>query len=347
MLPTPLTLLAEFVALPGPPGQESLIRDAVAAHVTALGLPHTTDARGNLLVGLGDTIPAHPRIIVTAHLDEIAAMVTHLSGEDSISVSPLGGLYPWKWGEGPVEIFASGGIIPGVLCFGSIHTTSPHAAISHARDGRSLGWGDAYIRTGLSPEDLQRKGVRPGTRVVMARSRRTLFPLANGLVGSYFLDDRGDLVAWLLALETLKNTKRDDILFAATTSEEMGGHGANWLLGNTRPEVCIALEIGPTTPDMPFPIDDNPTAWVADSYAQTAPADLDLLVQVVRTKPYSLHFHAVTRGGSDATCAAANGLCARPFTLSFPADNSHGFEIMHENALTNLADLTLALIEAL
>jgi hypothetical protein len=43
--------------------------------------------------------------------------------------------------------------------------------------------------------------VRPGSRVVLARERRKLWSLGkNGeLVASYFLDDRADLVAWLLA----------------------------------------------------------------------------------------------------------------------------------------------------
>ena len=339
-----LELLAAFVAIPGPPGQEEAIRSAVTKHVETLGLLHETDARGNLLVGLGKSVPTHPRIVVTGHLDEIAAMVTQILTDGTLLVSPLGGLYPWKWGEGPVEILATKTTIPGVLCFGSVHTTSPHATVSHARDSRAITWGDAFIRTGMTADALFDHGVRPGTRVVMARSRRTLFPLAGGLIGSYFLDDRADLVAWLLALDTLKETNREDILFAATTSEEMGGHGANWLLGNTRPEICIALEIGPTTPDMPFPIDENPTVWVADSYAQTRPADLDLLASIEKDKPYFLHFHAVTRGGSDASCAAALGLCARPITLAFAAENSHGFEILHENALTNLADLTVSLL---
>ena len=60
-----------------------------------------------------------------------------------------------------------------------------------------------------------------------------------------------------------------------------------------------------------------------------------------------LQFQAFSRGGSDASCSASRGLCARPFTLGLPMENSHGFEIMHRDAMDRLADLTVALVERL
>jgi putative aminopeptidase FrvX len=53
----------------------------------------------------------------------------------------------------------------------------------------------------------------------------------------------------------------------------------------------------------------------------------------------------VTRGGSDASCAASRGLCARPVTFAFAAENSHGFEIMHRDAPVSLSRLLLAYLE--
>lgn len=352
LLPSPRELLAELVAAPGPPGQEDAVRAVVAHHVGGLGLSHHTDARGNLLVSLTDRIPESPRIVVTSHLDEIALMVTGGDGDGDLSVMPLGGAHPWKWGEGPVEVLAGSGPalrrIPGVLSFGGIHTSSPSSAAQQAREGRALTWDYARVVTGIPAGELARMGVRPGTRVVLGAPRRTLTELGGGLLASYFLDDRADLVAWLLALERLRDSgAMADVLFAATAAEEVGGHGALYLLQGVRPEVCIALEIGPTTPDAPFPLDDNPTVWVSDSYATTSPADLDLLSIAAKEAGVGLHFHAMTRGGSDATCAASQGLCARPITIAFAADNSHGYEIMHRDSPERLADLLVALLRLL
>jgi putative aminopeptidase FrvX len=349
ILPSVRELLAEFVALPGPPGQEDAVRDAVARYVTRLGLPYRSDARGNLIVGLGENVPERARVVVTAHLDEIALMVTGIDGDDSLTVSALGGVYPWKWGEGPVTILAGSGSatqhLPGILSFGSIHTTSPRSAAQQAREGRALTWEAARIVTGLSAAELARFGVRPGTRVVLSPARRTITELGGGLLSSFFFDDRADIVSWLLALERLRNTPHfSDVVFAVTAAEEVGGHGALYLLRDLRPEICIALEIGPTTPDAPFPLDADPTVWVSDSFATTSPADLDFIALAAKEAHVSPHFHAVTRGGSDATCAAANGLCARPITLAFAAENSHGCEIMHRDAPERLTDLLVALL---
>jgi putative aminopeptidase FrvX len=285
---------------------------------------------------------------VTAHLDEIALLIRAVHADGTLGVGPLGGAFPWKWGEGPVEIFCRDGVlIPGILSLGSIHTTAPQSTVQQARGGSTPDWGNAWIVTGRDADELSERGVRAGSRVVISRSRRTLCDLGGDLVSSYFLDDRADLVALLLALEATRgNPEFADVLWAATASEEVGGEGALFLLQKYRPDICVALEIGPTTPDAPFPLDDNPTVWVTDSYSTMDPRDLDLLDTVAGEIGLSPHFHAVTRGGSDASCAASHGLCARPVTLAFAAENSHGFEIMHRNAPETLAQLCVAYLLA-
>lgn len=346
----PDVLLADLVALPGPPGQEKRVRDYVGERARALGYACRVDAKGNLLAAPTDAWPERPRVVVTAHLDEIALLVTGIEADGAIRVAALGGAHPWKWGEGPVEVLASGDVlVPGVLGWGSIHTSAPQSVAQQARDGMVPTWAGAQVWTGRTAFELEQAGVRPGTRVVVARSRRALWPLASGLVASYFLDDRADLVAWLGALEMLRDEADlpGDVLFAATVSEEVGGEGAAFLLQSLRPDVCVALEIGPRTPDAMFPLDDNPTVWVSDPFATMDPRDLDLVAEAGRQANLSPHWQALTRGGSDASCAAARGLCARPVTLAFAAENSHGFEVMHHNAPANLARLLVAYLRAL
>ncbi len=114
-LPDARALLADLVALPGPPGQENAVRDYVAGHVRALGYEAREDAKGNLLVPLGDgDAAARPSVVVTAHLDEIALLVTRIEADGALQVAPLGGAHVWKWGEGPVEAMGKNGVfVPG------------------------------------------------------------------------------------------------------------------------------------------------------------------------------------------------------------------------------------------
>ena len=345
----PSELLAALVALPGPPGQEAPVRLFLQAQLTRLGIPFRVDNKNNLLAAPTE-IPANPQVVVTAHMDEIALMVSGYHGAGRLRVSPLGGVHPWKWGEGPVEMLPIGGGDPvaGVLSFGSVHTMSPHTAAGQAREGKALIWSDASVWHGESEARLRARGIVPGARVVMARDRRNVLSLGGDCVGSYFLDDRADCVAWLLALWQLKQTGRgENVLFVATVSEEVGGEGALFALRSLPrpPAVCVALEIGPLTPDAALVLDATPTVWISDSYAAMSPIDLAHIHAAGVAAGCGSQPQAVTRGGSDATLAASHGLCARPVTLAFAAENSHGFEIMHKDAMQSLADLLVAYLE--
>ncbi|MBC7805509.1 MAG: hypothetical protein H7145_05095 [Akkermansiaceae bacterium] len=350
--PSPDELLAALVKIPGPPGQEDAVRQYLEEQLIGLNITYRVDAKGNLLATTGDVVPDAPTAVVTAHMDEIAAMVTGYEGGGGLRVAPLGGLYPWKWGEGPVDVLPLDGLnpVPGVLSFGSIHTTAAYSAAQLARDGKALTWDHASIWTGLNRVELIERGIVPGCRVVMAQDRRRVQALGRNRVGSYFLDDRADCVAWLLALRAMKEANvGDDVLFIATVSEEVGGEGVLFALRSLSkpPTVCVALEIGPSTPDAHLTLDATPTLWISDSYATMSPLDIALVYAAGGEVNCGVQPQAVTRGGSDATLAASRGFCARPVTLAFAAENSHGFEIMHGDAMQMLADLLVAYLRRL
>jgi putative aminopeptidase FrvX len=337
-------LIRELIALPGPPGEERAVRDFLAEGVRAIGYTPETDAKGNLLVTpsaeAGDRAN-RPNILITAHMDEIALMVVKLE-DDKIRVAPLGGAHTWKWGEGPVSILTAKGALPGVLSYGCIHTNDESSVVEYARHNH-LNWERAYIFTGLDADGLAKAGVRPGLRVVLAPERRVVTEFGK-FIASYFLDDRADLAVWLMALEQLKTDGGDwgQVTFAATTSEEVGAEGAKYILRTRPADICIALEIGPKTPEADFPIDAQPTIWVRDGYAAMEAVDGALLTACCEELDQKPHWQYLSRGGSDASCASAQGLTARPVTIGLPVENSHGYEIMHRDAPRELLLLLLA-----
>jgi len=335
----PIALLQSLVRLPGPPGQEDAVRAEVADLVGGLSRSHSVDAKGNLIVTLGEN--STPRVVVTAHMDEIAMIVQSVAPDGCLEIGPLGGIHPWKFGEGPVLIMGDDAPVDGVLSFGSIHTEAPAATVVRAQSS-GLTWDMAYVFTGLEEDELASRGVRPGSRVVIHPSRRALFPFGNFVAG-YFLDDRSDLVAWLVALEALSGQSLD-ATFIATAAEEVGGEGALYAMRDLRPEVCIALELGPDVDDAPVSLNDQPTIWVTDSYSSMSAADGRLVQSVADDLGIDVQFQALSRGGSDASCAASHGLCARPITIGIPMANSHGFEIIDPSAMETVGRFTAALV---
>lgn len=327
-----LKLLADLTGIPGPGGQESGVREYVEGVCKSMGIGFETDAKGNLTAG--DLVGE--RVVVTAHMDEIALMVTRVWESGELSVRPLGGMRVWKAGEGPVLVM-SREATDGVLGFGSIHTTDISSTAVQAEAGR-LDWPMARVATGLSKAELLGRGVKVGSRVVVHPVRRGIFETGD-LVSGYFLDDRADVVSWLLALGVEPRAR-----YVATTSEETGGEGALYALTQRGAEVCIALELGPVVPDSEVVLDSRPTVWTADSYGATQAADLDWIEAVGRNVGVEVQFQALSRGGSDASIAASHGLCARPVTLGLPMQNTHGFETIHRGAMDELAKLTAALV---
>lgn len=334
-----LNLLQRFVSIPAPSGAEEQLGQAVQALAAEAGLDSWTDAKGN--VWASRSRPTTPRVIVTAHMDEICLIVRAMEPDGSLRVSPVGGIHPWKLGEGPVQVMTETPV-DGVLSFGSIHTDDPGSLVRQL-DSRCLKWADAWVSTGHSKASLEAKGVRVGSRVLVHPARRKLFPIGD-LIAGYFLDNRAPLVSWCLALKELP----DNVAFVATVAEEIGGEGASWALGGVRPEVCIALELGPNALDCPVNINEIPTVWAADSYSVIRDADAQLVGRAFSAAGLPTpQWQVLSRGGSDATCAASRGLCARHFTLCIPMDNSHGFEIIHPGAIGNLAKATTSLLRLL
>lgn len=327
-----LDLLQDLVSIPGPPGQEDLVRDYLIEKVQAMGHTWSVDAKGNLHVPLGPD----PKIVVTAHMDEIA-MIVRSNSDEGLTVGPLGGLHPWKLGECPVQVLTASGPVNGVLSMGSVHTESPESPVTKARQS-PIEWGDCRVDIGAAFGPWEQDEY-VGRRVVVHPSRRTLVNVGEFVAG-YFLDDRADLVSWLMALEELTDLP---VQFIATTSEEVGGEGACYALTKLQPDVCIALELGPAVPDSPPLMWEFPTLWVQDSFAAVNPRDIDLL----QSLEANIQLQSLSRGGSDASVAASKGLCARPITLGIPMKNTHGFEMVHISSMDYLADLTVRLVRAL
>lgn len=339
-------LLRDLIALYGPPGEEKAVREWLLDRVRGLGYAPESDVKGNVLVRIGDP-QASATVLVTAHMDEIALMITKIESDGKIRVAASGGVFTWKWGEGPVDILTRHGSVPAILSYGCIHTNAKESVVEFARSN-ALPWERAYLFTGKSKAEQEAAGVRPGLRVVLGAARRVVTEFGDH-IASYFLDDRADLLVWLIALDALRyeSTLPLNLLFAATASEEVGGEGAQFIMRRHAVDICVALEIGPKTPEADFPIDANPTIWVRDGYAAMEAVDGELLTEVCTRYDVTPHWQYLSRGGSDASCAASKGWVARPVTLGFPVENSHGYEIMHRDAPAELARLLLAYLKAL
>lgn len=254
-------LLKTLTETPGPSGYESPISQIIHATWEPYTDSLTNDALGNL-IGLkkGEGEGTRPRILLAAHMDEIALIVT-----DVVS-------YPDADGYGFLRVHKVGGVdtrqtyaqqvivhgqrdLPGV-----IGCLPPHLLPPERRE-KPFDFQDLIVDVGL-PYQTVKELVTVGDFISF---RQTLRELGNGRVAGKSLDNRSSVVAVTVCLDILQNRKHTwDVVAVATTQEEIGLRGALTVAKGQRPDLAIALDVtwgkGPLAKDggLTFELGDGP-----------------------------------------------------------------------------------------
>ena len=345
-----LTLLQELIYARGPSGQEEEVRDLCKNELQGICNETFVDPAGNLVGVLRGTSTEAPAIRVMAHLDEIAMIVKRINQDGTLRVNPLGGISPANFGQGPLEILADGGILPGVLSVGPQHTTedSPRIWEIKTNGGKSaMDWGHVYVFTTKTPEELEKAGVHAGTRVVIARSRRGIFEIDDCL-GGYFMDNRAAISILISTAKHLKKTQikpAGDTYIVMTTSEEIGGHGAAFAARTLPGDLSLAVDSGPACKEYGVSLSENPVVVYGDTRGLYNKEVADRLVkcgQELGIKPQSAYWQSY---GSDASIAKALGQTPKAGLVCIPTENTHGFEIIHRNSLHCCVSLLASYLE--
>ncbi len=328
-----LSLFTELL-VPSPSGREGKLAAIVREKLDELGYSHQTDGAGNLTVRLEGREEDGPLCVLASHMDEIGMAVTRIEADGVLRVDRSGGLYPWKLGEGPVEILGDEDTITGVLSFGSTHTAKTL--------DKAIQWKDVRLLTGLTPAQLQEAGVRPGSTAVPDRPRRG--PVLFGdpedpLVGAWTFDDRMGVVMLLLFLERLKKENLQPLhptIIAFTVQEEVGGHGAKIVAQRERPEIFIAVDGCPIPPGAPLLLDGRPGIWSKDSRAHYDQALLRELSQAAQAAGTELQPVVFDGAASDASLTFTTGAVPRVACMGHVRENSHGYEVARLSVFENV-----------
>lgn len=338
-----LTLFRDLL-VPAPSGREEGIAAVVRQKLDGLGLAHETDPSGNVLVRLPGQEDG-PLACYAAHMDEIGMVVTGIEENGDLRVDRSGGLYPWKLGEGPVEIVGDAPeTVTGVLSMGSTH-------------GGSLGeeaieWRDCRVMTGLTPEQLRAAGVRVGSTAVPVRAMRgpVLFgPADDPLVAAWTFDDRMGVVALLRLLEHLQTSgqqPRQPTLVAFTVHEEGGGQGAKLVAARAQPDIFIAIDGAPIPAGVSLALDGRPAIWSKDRLTHYDQPLLVELMQAAERAGTSLQPVVYDGAASDASLVRASGSAARIACFGHVRENSHGYEVARLAVFDRMLDVLIGFVVA-
>jgi len=233
------TDLAELTALHAPSGAEQAVIARLRDLFTPLVDTVTVDHMGNLTATREGTQEG-PHVVVSAHADEIGAMVASIEPEGFLRLLAIGGVQS-RLLEGQA-VWVGGQV--GVIGARSGHLTS------HSEHGQGTLMGDLYVDLGVeSAAEVEALGVRVGDPVVVISELRNL---AGTRVAGKGIDNRASCVILLHLLRRLQSRTLPCRLTAlVTVQEEVGLRGAQVAFARLKPDVAIVVDTFPAagTPD--------------------------------------------------------------------------------------------------
>ncbi|MCL6592775.1 MAG: M42 family metallopeptidase [Alicyclobacillus sp.] len=220
-------LLRQLTEATGPSGQEDEVRNLLRSQVSESVERCYTDVLGNLFCEQGSGQPG-PRVLLDAHMDEVALMVVHAEDNGLLRFRAIGGIDPRVLVAKPVYVGA--GRLPGVIGAKPVHLQSA------AERRKPLPLDQLYIDIGARSKDDALAHVQLGDAAVFA----TRFgPLGVGCVKAKALDNRAGCAVLCEILRTPAETPRIGVF---TVQEEVGLRGAAVAAYRVAPDLAITLE---------------------------------------------------------------------------------------------------------
>ena len=261
---------------------------------------HHTDALGNLIVLKRCNGRSHggppPKVMVTAHMDEVGFMITAIDDSGMLKFSAVGGIDP--------RVLPAKGVVIGERRLsGVIGMKAVHLSDAEER-GRVMPIDKLYLDIGASTKQQAQQLVRVGDYATFdTKFERLAVGALRSAVGKA-LDDR---VGCAVLAELLRDDYSCDLYGVFTVQEEVGLRGARVAAYRVAPDVAIGLE-GTICDDLPKDRDVSPVTRVGDGPSITIMDRslivdkrlVKLLVESANEANVPYQFKQAVSGGTDA-----------------------------------------------
>ena len=321
--------LKQLCELQGLSGREELVRSAVCDECARiLGEENVTvDRMGNVIAHKQGREPGAPRVMVSAHMDEVGLMVISATDDGLLHVRPIGGIDPRVLVSKRVKVGyalpAKDGRPAAEPLNGVIGAMAIHQQTAEDRK-RVLPIDQLYVDIGAKDKDEALSKAPAGTPITFDTA---FTPFGDGLLLARALDDR---VGCYNMLRLLGCDARGDTDFVFTCQEEVGCRGAAGAAFRLMPDVGLALE-GTTANDA----GDTPRAQqvcrvgagVAVSFMDNASiANPELFAEMMAlaaARGISHQGKMSVSGGNEGGTLQRTGAGARTCVLSVPCRYIH------------------------
>jgi endoglucanase len=323
-------LVKRLVECWGPSGYEHRIRALIQEEVADLADEIYTDPLGNLICRVGS---GGPKVMVSAHMDEIGLMPMYVEPESGyLRFSNIGGLIHTTLLGNRVR-FEDGtlGVIGVHDSFGTGRTTVP--SLDDFYIDVSSGNGASSIQPG-NPAGLWREFETRGTRLI-AKS----------------MDDRIGCVVAIEAMRRLNKQSPNEVYFVFSVQEEVGLRGAQTAAHSIDPQIGIALDVTGTgdqlkNPKMAVRLGDGAAIKIHDRGLVVPPAVVQWMIARAEANGIPYQRELLTLGTTDAAAIQLARAGVPSGCISIPCRFVHTTsETVDSQDVTACIDLLVGLLE--
>ncbi|MBQ8200814.1 MAG: M20/M25/M40 family metallo-hydrolase [Clostridia bacterium] len=226
-------ILSEATSTLGVSGQEAGVAAYFAEQFRLLVDEVRVDAMYNVIAhkkGSGNG----PKIMLCAHLDEIALMVMRIEDDGSVRFGSVGGVDPRILPGSRVWVHGTKGKL-----FGTIGALPPHLMSEEDRNN-NYKMDKLHVDLGMCAGKV-REQVRVGDLITF---NTPFTELAGNQVAAKSLDDRACVAIMLRAAERLQRMACDaEVYFVCSAQEEVGGRGAMTAAFGVDPDLAVVLDV--------------------------------------------------------------------------------------------------------
>jgi len=333
-----IDLLTELCETPGTSGREERIRAVVRRELAPVCEEISVDPLGNLIArrrGRGG-----PRVMLSAHLDEIGFMVTHVEDGGFVRILPLGGFDPKTLTAQRVLVHGREDLL-GVLGSKPVHL------MTDEEKRRAPKLEDYYVDVGL-PAERVRELVAPGDVVTRERGMARL----GDLVTCKSIDNRAGRYGMIQARKAL-GEHECEVVAVATVQEEVGLRGARVATARVRPDIGLAIDTtlandgpGAKPHERITQLGGGAAVKVYDASAIVPRVLVDHLVATAEERGIAHQMEVMVRGGTDTRELQLSGDGAVAGCVSIPTRYIHQVvETCHPDDLDACVALVAAFCE--
>jgi len=328
-----MDLLERLISAFAVSGNEEAVRKIIKEEIKDYVDDIYVDKLGNLLAHKKGK---HPKIMLAAHMDEVGLMVKSIDPTGKIIFSIIGGIdHMMLLGE-RVHIQTPKAIMHGVITCRDVSNGEIISRVSSEED--------LFVDTGLTKEELEKRGVEVGSYLSLERD--LYFLGSKNIICGKAFDDRIGCYILIELAKRLKSSK-NEIYYVFTIQEEIGLVGAMTSTYKVQPDWAIAVDVTDTddaSPNASKKLGEGPCITIKDEETIGNKTINNWLLNVGKKRKINIQKDVSDLGTTDAASISITREGVPCTVVTVPIRNIHT-----TTGVANINDIkdTIRLLEGL